>query len=199
LVCGAFGTFAHQAYAARLRGQLNSNVRPHKPAIFDIMKRRTALLTATAILPTRHASAGVMDWYNGVKLGATLPEFDTEYLGTAPSSDRKLLLIDFWATWCAPCRDEFPHLNELHARFAGQGLVVIGLTQETKSVAQSFLPKVKIDYTIGAAGTKPLQKLLGIKAIPYAILVSNENKTVWRGQARSLSANEVERRLKSAA
>ncbi|MDP1535354.1 MAG: TlpA disulfide reductase family protein [Rubrivivax sp.] len=140
-----------------------------------------------------------MDWYNGVRLGSALPDFDAEYLDQAPATERKLLLVDFWATWCAPCREEFPHLNALNSRFSGQGLAVVGLTQESKAVAQAFLPKAGIQYSVGAGGTRPLQKALGIKALPYAILVDRGNKIVWRGQASTLSAAEVENRLKSAA
>jgi len=140
-----------------------------------------------------------LDFYNGVKLGEALPDFDAEYIGNTPPLEGKLILIDFWATWCAPCRDEFPHLNELNDRFQSQGLEVIGLTQEPKLVAQSFLPKVKIEYKVGAGGTKQLQKSLGIKALPYAVLVDKGRKIIWRGQAGSLSVADIERGLKSAA
>ena len=140
-----------------------------------------------------------MDSYNGVKLGTSVPEYDAEYIDEVPPIDRKLLLIDFWATWCAPCREEFPHLNDLHAQFAGQGLVVVGLTQESTSIARAFLPKVSIKYHIGAGGTKPLQRTLGIKALPYAILVDQKGSISWRGQASRLTASETSQRLKSAA
>lgn len=162
------------------------------------MNRREALLIATTLTVAGRASAGVMDWYNGVKVGAALPVFDTEQLGAAPPSEWKLRLIDFWATWCAPCREEFPHLNELYARFGSQGLALIGLTQEPRSVAEAFLPKVSIAYPVGAGGTRPLQKQLGIKALPYAVLVDKGNKIVWRGQASSMSASELQRRLQGA-
>ena len=163
------------------------------------MNRRRTLLLAPAALLMGSASAGFMDWNNGVKVGAKLPEFDAEYIGPEVPSTRKLLLIDFWATWCAPCREEFPHLNDLNARFSSQGLAVMGLTKEPKKLALSFLPKVNIEYSVGTAGTKQLQNLLGIKALPYAVLVNSEDTVVWRGQASDLSVTEVERRLKSAA
>ncbi len=140
-----------------------------------------------------------MDWYNGVKLGTKLPEYDAEFLGTAPTSDFKLILIDFWATWCAPCREEFPHLNQLHADFASQGLVVVGLPKESRKVAEAFLPKVQINYAIGAGGQRPLQESLGVKALPYALVADRRRTIVWRGQASSLSAEEVARLLLSAA
>jgi thiol-disulfide isomerase/thioredoxin len=163
------------------------------------MNRRHLLVAVASAALGGNAAASVMDWYNGVKVGAKLPEFDVEYLAEAPSSGAKLMLIDFWATWCAPCRDEFPHLNSLHSQFNGRGLSVIGLTLESKATAQAFLPKVSIQYKLGAAGSKPLQKQLGIKALPYAILVNRIGIIVWRGQASNLSTAEIERYLAGAA
>jgi thiol-disulfide isomerase/thioredoxin len=157
------------------------------------------LLALTSLPCSGTAVGGVMDWYNGVKLGAKLPEHDAEFLGATPTPDFKLVPIDFWATWCAPCREEFPHLNELHARFASQGLLVIGLTKESRKVAEAFLPKVQITYAIGAGGDKPLQESLRVKALPYAIVADRRRTIVWRGQASSLSAEEVSRLLLSAA
>ena len=102
-------------------------------------------------------------------------------------------------TWCAPCRDEFPHLNALHARFANDGLSVVGLTKEKRAVAEGFLPRVGLTYPVGAAGNRPLQQVLGIKALPYALLTDRRRVIVWRGQASSLNEEEVSRRLRSAA
>lgn len=161
---------------------------------------RRDLILAAGLLPLSQVSrAGFVDLFNGVQLGATLQPFDAEYLGASPPPEHKLLLVDFWATWCAPCREEFPHLNSLNARFAKHGLVVVGLTQETRAVAQAFHVKSGIEYIVGAAGARPLQKLLGIKALPYAILVDRHSSVVWRGQASQLTAAELERRLGGAA
>ena len=163
------------------------------------MNRRQYIQALLAVSLPATANAGVMDWWNGVKLGSVLPEFDTEYIGTAPPSEFKLLLIDFWATWCAPCREEFPHLNALHARFASEGLSVVGLTKEPRAVVEAFLPKVSLTYPVGAAGNRQLQQVLGIKALPYALLADRKRVIVWRGQASSLTEEEVSRRLRSAA
>ena len=162
------------------------------------MNRRQHFQALALGLPAT-ASAGVIDWWNGVKLGSVLPEFDTEYIGPAPPSEFKLLLIDFWATWCAPCREEFPRINALHARFSSEGLSVIGLTKESRAVAEAFLPKVNLTYPVGAAGNRQLQQVLGIKALPYALLADRKRIIVWRGQASSLTEEEVSRRLRSAA
>lgn len=163
------------------------------------MNCRQFTLAATAVAFPVGASAGVMDWYNGVKLGSRLPEFDAQFVGAQPPASSKLTLIDFWATWCAPCREEFPHLNRLNQQLSAQGLSVIGLTQESVQVAADFLRKVSIEYPVGAAGERPLQKQLGIKALPYAVLVNRSNVIVWRGQASTLSQDQALKALQSAA
>lgn len=128
--------------------------------------RRRQILACTALLALAAPSlAGVVDWYNGVKVGATLSEFDAEYLGAAPSAGSRLQLIDFWSTWCAPCRDEFPHLNRL-SQTLGPDLSVVGLTQESVKVASSFLRTVDIQYPVGAGVSSPLQRQLGVRAQP---------------------------------
>ena len=170
-----------------------------RPNIHHCMKRRTALLAGSLASAGFSASAGIVDWFTGVKLGMSLPVFDAEWLTEAPSDHRRLLLVDFWATWCAPCRNEFPHLNELSDAFASAGLQVAGLSLEPKEIVQPFLAKVDIRYRVGAGGKRPLQQSLGVKALPYSIAVDNANKVVWRGQSSELAEAEVERLLKGAA
>ena len=74
-----------------------------------------------AALSILSANAGVVDFFNGVKLGKPLPENDLQYLGVPPVITDKLLLIDFWATHCAPCVASIPEINALHDKFASKG------------------------------------------------------------------------------
>src|SRR5438046_993974 len=64
-------------------------------------------------------------------LNRQAPElFVDRWVTSHPRTQGKMVLIDFWATWCVPCCQAIPHLNELHRRFADR-LVVVGLSQET--------------------------------------------------------------------
>src|SRR5262245_25867437 len=62
----------------------------------------------------------------------------------------KPVLIDFWATWCGPCRVEIPHLNELHQKYGKDGLIVIGMNLENpaedRQAVKSFVKRFKMDY-----------------------------------------------------
>lgn len=162
------------------------------------MHRRHFLAFAAPWFTAPAASAGVMDWFNGVRLGHTLPAHDAQLVRPLPADSPKLMLIDFWATWCAPCREEFPHLNALHETLGPQGLAVLGLTQEPVAKAQEFLARVDIRYAVGAGGRQPLQAALGIRALPYAVLVDREQKIVWKGQASRLGSAELRQRLQAA-
>ena len=60
-----------------------------------------------------------------------------------------MVLIDFWATWCEPCADSMPHLESLHSRFASQGLVVIGVSQDRSADAiPAFLRRHHVTFPV---------------------------------------------------
>jgi thiol-disulfide isomerase/thioredoxin len=94
-----------------------------------------------AALFTLAANAGIVDFLNGVKLGKPLPDNDLQYLGVPVVTIDKLLLIDFWATHCAPCVASIPDINALHDKFAPKGLVIIGVSDETEAKVKPFLVK----------------------------------------------------------
>jgi len=62
--------------------------------------------------------------------------------------EKQVVVLDFWATWCPPCRDETPHLQKLHEKYGKKGLVVVGVAQDSdgaKSV-KPFVEKNKLTY-----------------------------------------------------
>ncbi len=142
------------------------------------------------------AYAGVADFLNGVKLGQPLPQHDLQFIGAAPDTANKLLLIDFWATHCAPCVTSIPEVNALHDKFAPKGLLIIGLSDETEAKVKPFLEKHPMRYASAIEGSKSLQKALRIKAIPYAIFVDRNGKIVWRGQPDDITDELVESLLR---
>lgn len=142
------------------------------------------LLAGLAIAPA--AEAGVTDWFNGVKLGALMPEHDATFVQGAWNADASLVLVDFWATWCAPCITAIPHLNALHDQYAADGLQVVGISDETLEVVAPFVTRKGMRYAIAAGGINPLRKTLKVRALPYAMLVDAQRRIVWRGQPEQL-------------
>ena len=151
------------------------------------------ILFCTLVLSTASsARADFVDFFNGVTVGAQLPKHDLAFIGPAPATENKVQLIDFWATWCAPCITSIPKFNAFHQKFALKGLVIIGVSQESREVVEPFLTKVPMQYASALEGKAKLHVALKIKALPYAIFVDRAGKIVWRGQPSAISEELIE-------
>ena len=90
----------------------------------------------------------------------------------------KPYVIEFWATWCPPCRVSIPHLNELTLRVQPFGLNVIGLSKEDVAVVRPFAEKMNMRYHVGIDdGTSGLT----FEGIPFAAVIGGNGKVVWAG------------------
>lgn len=94
--------------------------------------------------------------------------------------DGKVLLITFFATWCPPCAQEVPVLNELHTKYGKDGFSVVALSvdQEGASVVSRFVKKKKIQYPVLMAQAKTTADFGGVYGIPVAFLVNKSGNVV---------------------
>ena len=126
--------------------------------------------------------------------GTIAPQFTrTSFDGKQVSLPRgKLVLLDFWASWCAPCIVELPHLDALKKRH-GDKLEVIGIAMDdSKASAVDALKRVPVNYPV-VMGDAALGKLYGgILGLPEITLIGRDGKVIqsWRGdfQAGALDA-----------
>ena len=129
-------------------------------------------------------------------IGETLPELNLEYIGAAPEFAGKPVVVEFWATWCPPCRTSIPHLNELYTKYKEQGLVIIGVSDEKKSVVAKFLKTTPMEYFPAIDNGGKLSDSFGVSGIPHALLVDKSGKIVWEGHPTRLTDKQISEVLK---
>lgn len=92
----------------------------------------------------------------------------------------RVVFVDFWASWCAPCRRSFPWMNEMHARYGAKGFTVLGVNVDRKRPdAERFLAQTPAAFTIvyDEAGSTPAT--WGVKGMPSSYLVDGAGKVVF--------------------
>ena len=113
-------------------------------------------------------------------LGHKAPDFVVEkWLSAEPDRKGKWVLIDFWATWCGPCRKAIPELNTFHQKF-GDKLVVIGVSDEEEAVVKKF-KQVPIQYFSALDPKRRMYRELEVEGIPHVIIVDPEGIVRWEG------------------
>ena len=152
------------------------------------MKRQTALLILIALLftgigsyfgwkqlePTTPADAAVTSL-----MATSLPDAQGQ-TQTMAQWKGKILLINFWATWCPPCVAEMPELVELQADMKDKNLQIVGIGIDSPSNIKEFLSTYKISYPVliaGMSGTE-LSRLLGNQAggLPFTVLIGADGQ-----------------------
>ncbi len=91
----------------------------------------------------------------------------------------KFLLIDFWASWCAPCKKSIPDLNEYQEKYR-EKLDIVGVSLESKSKAKN-MDDPELMYYSAYDSRKRMKKALGLKGIPYVLIINPEGIVVWEG------------------
>jgi len=88
-------------------------------------------------------------------------------------------LIDFWATWCAPCREEIPMLNELQASYGERGFKVLAISdpEEEVGLIREFVEQHEVEY-LNLVGTEEVNEAYHVLGLPAAYLVDGEGRVV---------------------
>ena len=100
--------------------------------------------------------------------------------------DKKIYVVEFWATWCPPCRTSIPHLTEVQNRFKDKGVVIIGISDEPENTVSKFVDQMgsKMDYRVaiddGRKTSAGYMGAYGVNGIPHAFIVKDQ-KVIWEG------------------
>ncbi len=92
----------------------------------------------------------------------------------------KVVFVDFWASWCTPCKQSFPFMNELHERYDKKGLKIIGINLDTeKKDADRFLKQVKADFTIAFDPSGKTAEQYDLQVMPSSYLIDRNGRLVY--------------------
>lgn len=134
-------------------------------------------------------------------LGGEAPDFTlSELNGTEVRLSKlkgRVVLIEFWATWCPPCRESIPAMNELYRKYNDKGLVLLGISvdkgQNVEEDLRAFVKEYSIQYPV-AIDSKNINNLYGVYSIPTTVLIDKEGKIALKNIGYS---SEIEERLSS--
>ncbi len=90
----------------------------------------------------------------------------------------KVVLVNFWATWCPPCRKEMPDLNTLYQRFKDQGFVILAISDEEAGKVKPFIAERKISYPVMLDPGRKVNELFQVEGIPKSFVYDREGKLV---------------------
>jgi len=147
------------------------------------MKHNFCLVAAVMVFTSSFVARGQS---NEPKVGDQPPALELKVLLQAPEGTKatwgalkgKVVVLEFWATWCGPCIAAISHLNELADQFKNQPVQFIAVTDEDEQIVSQFLKKKPIRAWVGLDTDKSMFKSYGITGIPHTVVVNEKGKIV---------------------
>lgn len=145
---------------------MKSKTSPSQPKHRRLLIGLTAALLACAMLPLLAA------W----KVGGKLPALAGCGLeGSIPATTDRVVLLDFWASWCGPCKRSFPELDKLNQAYRGRGLVVCAVNVDEKADdMDAFLKEHPVSFAVVRDAQQKLVATAGVESMPTSFLVDRK-------------------------
>lgn len=150
-------------------------------------------MTTTNLFRTRQWLLGLLLATGALVAGAapptgTAPDFTLRTLDgrnlRLQEQRGRVVLVNFWATWCGPCRVEMPHLNRLHDKYRAAGLVLLGVNvDEDPRAAAGVAAKLGVQFPVLLDTDKAVSRLYDLNSMPSTVLIDRDGRVrhVHRG------------------
>jgi len=155
--------------------------------------RRSAALALLCMTPLARA----------LEAGQAMPDVELPAATVARKLSElkgKLVYVDFWASWCGPCRQSFPWMNEMQRKYGARGLQVLAINLDARrSDAEQFLTRNPAEFGLAFDSRGDSARAIGVKAMPTSVLVGMDGRVLLVHQGfRAEDRDGLEARLVAA-
>jgi len=149
------------------------------------MRRLVLIIVAIVILvvfwQVSHRGSAPKAAVKTATLNAPAPDFSLQDIDGRPldlaTYRGHVVLLDFWATWCTPCRAEIPHFVEYQSKYGAQGLQVIGISMDDDAKpVQEFYREFKMNYPVALGTAKLADAYGGVLGLPITFLIGRDGQ-----------------------
>ena len=147
-----------------INGTSGASIRSRRVAAMLALAATTLLATAAPLAPTAPAPDFTLRTLDGQKLR----------LGEQRG---RVVLVNFWATWCGPCRQEMPHLNKLYEKYKSSGFVLLGVNVDDDTAqAAGVASKLGVTFPVLPDADKRVSRQYDLSAMPSTVLIDRDGK-----------------------
>jgi peroxiredoxin len=131
----------------------------------------------------------------------SLPNLDGKQVSLKDFAN-KVIVVDFWATWCGGCREEIPQLNRLYEDYRGKGFEIVGISMDTDGpeTIKQFARNLRMEYTVVIGNDNVTQDFGGVAGLPTKFIIDRKGNIVKKYAGYSPSIiQEIEKTIKQLA